>query len=121
MFPDFTPIELRGMSIITATFFFFAGVGAHIFTQFVKTELKRLDKKVDDNVEKLDKKVDDNLEKIECVKDNISELKTSMAVLVTSTQHIEKIFESHSSSIENFMGSLVMEHNTNISNNRNNH
>jgi TolA-binding protein len=100
LFPDFVTIENRGMSILTALFIFFAGVGATICIQMMKQEFTRVDDRIDEEVERVDKlmkatneRVDSHQEKLESVKDDIAEMKTNIALTFQSVTRIERILE----------------------------
>lgn len=103
MFPDFIPVEPRGMSVLTALFFFFTGIGATLFIQFVKREFKRIDRKIDEEMQKVNssvdranKRIDQGNDKLDDTKNDIAEMKTNIALLLQSTKRIEKILEKHS-------------------------
>lgn len=96
MFPDFMVIENRGMSILTALVIFFAGIGVTAGLQLLKRELDNVNEKINDEVERLDKAVeatnkraDTHQEKLESVRDDMSEMKTNIALLLSATTRIE--------------------------------
>lgn len=78
-FPDFIPLEFRGMSILTATFFFFAGLGACYMHTIIRREFSYIYNTLDDHEGKLDG-----------FHDTLNDMKTNIALLLQSVQRIEE-------------------------------
>lgn len=83
MFPDFIPIELRGMSILTALTFFFYTAGFGYFYSVMKREFRHMDQKIKKHEDKLDAGQTD-----------MAEMKTNIALLLQSMNRIEKRLEN---------------------------
>ncbi len=82
MFPDFIPIELRGMSILTALTFFFYTVGFGYFYSVMKREFRHMDQKI--------KKHDDRLD---AGQTDMAEMKTNIALTLQTVTRMERILE----------------------------
>jgi hypothetical protein len=82
MFPDFIPLENRGMSIITALTFFFYTVGFGYFYSTIKREFKRINTELIRHETKLDKYQGD-----------ISDMKTNIALTLQSITRIERTLD----------------------------
>lgn len=101
-FPDFTPIEYRGMSVITGLILFFAGVGFTAVIAFIKKEIKDVDEKVNEEIKHLkdtmdlqNKRIDSHSEKLENAREDIGDMKTNIALLLQCTKRIEAILEKN--------------------------
>lgn len=81
-FLNFIPIENRGMSILTALTFFFAGVGIGFMWSVMKREFKRINKELERHDTKLEERSMD-----------IAEMKTDIALTRQSIQNIEEILK----------------------------
>lgn len=81
-FLDFIPIENRGMSVLTALTFFFAGVGLGFMWSVMKREFKRINKELEKHETKLDERCQD-----------IAEMKTDIALTRQSIQNIEEMMK----------------------------
>ncbi len=82
MFPDFVPIELRGMSILTALAFFFYTAGFGFFYTTLKRDFKRINTVLQKHEEKLEKTNGD-----------IAEMKTNIALTLQTVTRMERILE----------------------------
>lgn len=82
MFPDFVPIEFRGVSIITAVILsFYAAIAGLSYSMF-KREFKRIGKTLEEHEEKLENNRDD-----------IAGMKTNIALTLQSVTRMERILE----------------------------
>lgn len=81
-FLDFVPVELEGMSIITAIFFFFAGVGACYFHTLIRREFGYIYNTLDEHKKEIDE-----------LQDNMGSIRTDIALLLQSVTRIEKSLE----------------------------
>lgn len=89
MFPEFIPIELRGMSVLTALvlFFMFIGCGSYFWwDRREHTYLNNQAVEVDDKVDLLFSKFDD-------ANGDISEMKAHMAGIHEAVEWIKKYME----------------------------
>lgn len=82
MFPDFVPVELRGMSIITAIILFFYGAGSGFVYSLFKREFKR----VGDALKRHEERLEEN-------RDDIAGMKTNIALTLQSVTRMERILE----------------------------
>lgn len=82
VFPDFIPIELRGMSILTALTFFFYTVGFGYFYSTLKREFKMINAKITMHEEKL-----------ENGRETMAEMKTNIALTLQTVTRMERILE----------------------------
>ncbi len=80
MFPDFIPIEFRGMSILTAITFFFYTVVFTFWYSIIKKEFKRICIELYKHEEKLI-----------AGHDSLAGMKTDIALLLQSVTRIEKM------------------------------
>jgi septal ring factor EnvC (AmiA/AmiB activator) len=99
-FPDFTPIEYRGMSVITGLILFFAGVGITVVVSFIKKEIKDQDERFRDelkhrkeSIDMVTKRVDQHDDKLSQFKDDMGDMKTNIALLLQSCKRIESFME----------------------------
>lgn len=81
-FLNFIPLENRGMSILTALTFFFAGIGLGFMWSVMKREFKRINKELDKHSIKLEERCTD-----------IAEMKTDIALTRQSIQNIEEMMK----------------------------
>ena len=91
MFPDFVPVELRGMSVITALVFFFMFIGWGSYFWWDRREHTCVNQKVvevDDKVDLLFSKFDD-------ANGDISEMKAHMAGIHEAVEWIKKYMETN--------------------------
>lgn len=82
MFPDFVPIELRGMSIITAVVLFFYGAAGVFTYNLIKREFVRIGKEITRHEAKL-----------EVGQEIMAEMKTNIALTLQSVTRMERILE----------------------------
>lgn len=82
MFPDFIPIELRGMSILTALTFFFYAAGFGFFYNTLKREFKHVNQRLQRHDDRLDAGQED-----------MAEMKTNIALTLQSVTRMERILE----------------------------
>ena len=92
-FPDFIPIEYRGMSILTALFFFFTGVGSAFVIQSIKKDIATIDSKLNTTTSDFNFQKSRIAEEICRQNNEMSEMRTSIALLLQSTDRIEKYLE----------------------------
>ena len=89
MFPEFVPIELRGMSVITALIFFFMFVGWGSYFWWDRREHSHVNHKV---VE-VDDKVDLLFSKFDGATECINEMRAHMAGIHEAVEWIKKDIE----------------------------
>ncbi len=98
--PEFIPIELRGMSIITATFVFFMSIGGGFAYQLFKREFKRIDLVINHTVNEINTKIGDTndevsqlFEKFDQTNHDITEIKTHVARTHEAVEWIKRAME----------------------------
>ena len=82
MFPNFVPLEFRGMSILTALTFFFVMMGFTYFHATLKREFKRIHIECD----KHDNRLEQN-------RNDIAEMKTNIALTLQTVTRMERILD----------------------------
>jgi hypothetical protein len=82
MFPDFVPIEFRGMSMITAIILFFYGMSGGFIYSLIKREFKRIGAQIREHERKL-----------EDGREDMAEMKTNIALTLQSVTRMERILE----------------------------
>ena len=91
MFPEFIPIELRGMSVITALVFFFMFIGWGSYFWWDRREHSHVNHKVIN----VDDKVDLLFSKFDGANEDISEMKAHMSGIHEAVEWIKKYMETN--------------------------
>lgn len=101
IWPDFIPVELEGMSILTAFVFFFIGLGSCFLWNLYTKEIKRIDRDIKNAVNETEAKIEDTnskvdllFEKIDSTNHDISEIKTHVARTDEAVQWIKRAMEA---------------------------
>jgi|GEM_PF-6350438 len=80
--PEFVPIESRGMSVITALIISFLSISGGFLYTLYKRDFKRINESLREHEMKLERNYDD-----------ISEMKTNIALTFQAVTRIEKILD----------------------------
>ena len=98
--PEFIPVTLEGMSVITATVLFFMSIGIGFMYQLFKQEIKRINEEIDRTVNDINIKIagtNDEVsllfEKIDATNRDITEIKTHVARTLESVEWMKKYME----------------------------
>ncbi len=98
--PEFIPVTLEGMSVITATVLFFMSMGMGFMYQLFKQEIKRINDELDRTVKDINYKLSDTndevsllFEKIDATNRDITEIKTHVARTLESVEWMKKYME----------------------------
>lgn len=98
--PEFIPVELRGMSALTATVLFFMSMGCVSAYKLFKQEIERIDTVIDHTVTEINSKISNTneevsllFEKYDQTNRDLTEIKTDVARTREAVEWIKRAME----------------------------